>query len=82
MQLRIVFPSVYLKIKYPTGHSDSGFNDTADFKKDNFLLATIKIWVQICMLFHELIISSSVSDFSEFKIQNLVFGTLLKTKIG
>ena len=34
------------------------------------------------MLFHELIISSSVSDFSEFKIQNLVFGTLLKTKIG
>lgn len=34
------------------------------------------------MLFHELIISSSVSDFGEFKIQNLVLGALMKTKIG
>ena len=41
MQLKIAFPSVYLKMKYPAGHSD--LNDIADFKKDNFLLVTIKI---------------------------------------
>lgn len=42
-QLKTAFPSVFLKMKYPTGHSDSGFTNTAYFKKDNFLLVTIKI---------------------------------------
>lgn len=72
---------MYAKMKYPIEHSHSGFKYTTGFKMHNFSLVTIKIWVPIYMLFHELIISS-ISCFREFKIQNLVFGALRKTKIG